>query len=65
VTHTHDFGTILLIPFLSKVETRPQLAELHTHTAARWIALDEWHQLQWAPADLLIIETLLKLELSK
>ena len=65
VTHTYDFGTIQLIPFLSKVETRPQLGELHAHAAARWIALDEWDQLQWAPADLPIIERLQKTELSK
>ena len=60
VTHAYDFGAIQLIPFLSKVETRPQLGELHAHTAARWIALDNWDQLQWAPADLPIIEMLQK-----
>lgn len=65
VTHVYDFGTIQLIPFLSKVETRPELGELHAHAAARWIALDEWDQLQWAPADLPIIERFLKTELSK
>lgn len=65
VTHVYDFYTIQLIPFLSKVETRPQLGELHAHAAARWIALDEWDQLQWAPADLPIIERLLKTEFSK
>jgi 8-oxo-dGTP diphosphatase len=65
VTHAYDFGTIQLIPFLSKVETRPQLGELHAHAAARWVALDEWDQLQWAPADLPIIEMLQKTESSK
>lgn len=65
VTHAYDFGTIQLIPFLSEVERRPQLNELHAHAAARWIALDKWDQLQWAPADLPIIERLLKTELSK
>ncbi|MGJ8652603.1 MAG: (deoxy)nucleoside triphosphate pyrophosphohydrolase [Opitutaceae bacterium] len=62
VTHAYDFCTIQLIPFLSKGDTRPQLGELHAHAAARWIALDEWDQLQWAPADLPIIEKLLKKE---
>jgi mutator protein MutT len=65
VTHAYDFCTIQLIPFLSKVDTRPQLGELHAHAAAQWIALDKWNQLQWAPADLPIIERLLKTELSK
>jgi 8-oxo-dGTP diphosphatase len=65
VTHIYDFGTIQLIPFLSKVESRPLLGELHAHAAARWIALNEWDQLQWAPADLPIIERLQKTELSK
>lgn len=65
VTHTYDFGTIQLIPFLLKLEARPQLGELHAHATARWIALDEWDQLQWAPADLPIIERLLKTELSE
>ncbi|MGZ0707619.1 (deoxy)nucleoside triphosphate pyrophosphohydrolase [Coraliomargarita sp. W4R53] len=65
VTHAYDFCTIQLIPFLSKIDTRPQLGELHAHAAARWIALDEWDQLQWAPADLPIIEMLQKTELSE
>jgi len=65
VTHAYDFGTIQLIPFLSKVDTRPHLGELHAHAAARWIALDEWDQLQWAPADVPIIERLLQTELPK
>tara|TARA_B110001469_G_scaffold30317_1_gene30885 strand:+ start:253 stop:687 length:435 start_codon:yes stop_codon:yes gene_type:complete len=65
VTHAYDFCTIQLIPFLSKVDTRPQLGELHAHAAVQWIAWDDWDQLQWEPADLPIIEILLKTELSK
>lgn len=65
VTHVYDFGTIQLIPFLSKLETRPQLSELHAHAATRWIALDECDQLEWAPADLPIIEMLRHTELAK
>lgn len=65
VTYAYDFCTIQLIPFLSKVEARPQLGDLHAHTAARWIALDEWGQIQWAPADLPIIERLQKTQLSQ
>jgi len=65
VTHEYEFGTIQLIPFLSKVEKHPELSELHAHAAAQWIALDQWDQLQWAPADLPIIEKLIKTQLSK
>ncbi|MDQ8209300.1 (deoxy)nucleoside triphosphate pyrophosphohydrolase [Coraliomargarita sp. SDUM461003] len=65
VTHEYDFGTIQLTPFLSKVDKRPQLGELHAHAAARWIALDDCDQLEWAPADLPIIEMLRHTELSK
>jgi 8-oxo-dGTP diphosphatase len=65
VTHTYDFGTIQLIPFLSEVDAPLQLGKLHVHAAARWIALQEWEQLQWAPADVPIIEGLLKSDLSK
>lgn len=65
VTHVYDFGTIQLIPFLSKVDKRPQLDELNAHAAAQWIALDDCDQLQWAPADLPIIEMLRHTELSK
>lgn len=64
VTHAYDFGTIQLIPFLSKLDSRPQLGELNAHAAARWISLDEWDQLQWAPADAPIIERLLKTEVN-
>lgn len=64
VIHAYEFGTIMLIPFLSKVDSRPQLGELHAHAAVRWIALDEWGKLQWAPADLPIIERLLQTEVN-
>lgn len=64
VTHAYDFGTIQLIPFLSKLDCRPKLGDLNAHAAARWISLDEWDQLQWAPADLPIIERLLQPEVN-
>lgn len=62
VTHHYDFGTIQLIPFITHVETRPKITHLHAHAAARWIALTGWDQLQWAPADIPIIERLLQAE---
>ncbi len=64
VTHTYDFGTIHLIPFIARVETRPVIPALNVHAAAQWIALNEWDQLQWAPADVPIIERLLQTEIS-
>lgn len=65
VTHQYDFGNIQLIPFLTKMEIHPKLSELNAHAAAQWIALKDWNQLQWAPADLPIIDWLLSTELSK
>lgn len=62
VTHYYDFGTIRLTPFVMHVETRPEIAHLHAHAAAKWIALDDWEQLPWAPADVTIIERLLQTE---
>ncbi|MGB0258499.1 MAG: (deoxy)nucleoside triphosphate pyrophosphohydrolase [Coraliomargarita sp.] len=62
VTHHYDFGTIQLIPFITRVETRPELPELNAHAAAQWIALNDWEQLQWAPADIPIIERILQTE---
>lgn len=64
VTHTYDFGTIRLIPFTTYFETQPTFPHLTAHTATQWIALDEWEQLQWAPADLPIIERLLRTGIS-
>jgi 8-oxo-dGTP diphosphatase len=64
VTHHYDFGTIQLIPFITRVETHPELPELNAHAAAQWIALNNWKQLPWAPADIPIIEGLLKTEVS-
>jgi 8-oxo-dGTP diphosphatase len=65
VTHTYDFGTIRLIPFTAYFETQPTFPHLTAHAATQWIALNDWKQLQWAPADLPIIERLLKSDLSK
>lgn len=64
VTHHYTFGTIRLIPFITLLKTRPDLSQLNAHAAARWIALHDWDQLQWAPADVPIIERLLQTEIS-
>lgn len=65
VTHTYDFGTIRLTPFMAHVEKRPDIPILNAHAAARWISLNSWNQLQWAPADLPIIKHLLQTEMTK
>jgi 8-oxo-dGTP diphosphatase len=57
VEHTYDFGTIRLLPFLSKGGERPTLT-LTEHTAAKWIDPREWSLLDWAPADIPILEAL-------
>ncbi len=64
VKHRYNFGVIQLIPFITSVETRPELSELNAHAAAQWIALEDWEQLSWAPADIPIIERLLNTEIS-
>ena len=62
VTHRYDFGTIQLTPFITRVETHPEISHLHAHEAAQWIALKDWDQLHWTPADVPIIEKLLQTE---
>ena len=62
VTHQYEFGVIQLIPFLRKMDTHPKISKLNAHAATQWIALGKWNQLQWAPADLPIIDMLLNTE---
>jgi len=61
VDHTYPFGPVHLIPFQHVCENRPEL-ELKEHSDARWIRLKDWEQLDWAPADLPVIEQLLDQE---
>ena len=60
VTHSYDFGSIRLIPFLARCEHRPVL-ELVEHSAARWVDASNANSLDWAPADLPILGELLSL----
>jgi 8-oxo-dGTP diphosphatase len=57
VEHIYDFGMIRLIPFLARCESRP-LITLTEHVAARWVTRDNAQELEWAPADLPILDEL-------
>lgn len=60
VTHRYDFGEIRLIPFLARCEIRPEV-HLVEHTEARWIPIGEAQGLDWAPADIPIVQELQEL----
>lgn len=57
VEHLYDFGTIRLVPLLSECAEQPAIV-LYEHVEARWLALDELDSVEWAPADLPILEQL-------
>ena len=65
VVHDYDFGRIELTPFIARVARRPEGLTLHAHRAAQWIALADWQRLQWADADVPIIQRLLQTELGR
>ena len=56
--HVYPFGAIRLIPFLQRCKRPPDLT-LHEHRAAKWLEPHAWPSLDWAPADIPIIEHLL------
>nr|WP_204398850.1 (deoxy)nucleoside triphosphate pyrophosphohydrolase [Arcanobacterium pluranimalium]MBM7825021.1 8-oxo-dGTP diphosphatase [Arcanobacterium pluranimalium] len=54
--HEYEFGTVRLDAyFCTVVGSSPQLTE---HQAMRWLSADELFDVQWAPADIPIIEEL-------
>lgn len=56
--HDYDFGTVILDAyFCTIIGDEPQLTE---HQAIRWLSRDELFDVEWAPADIPIIETLAK-----
>jgi 8-oxo-dGTP diphosphatase len=59
VHHEYDYGSIYLQPFISACEQHPELS-LNEHKDAQWIFLSDWKQLLWAPADIPIVEKLLR-----
>ncbi|QBG48144.1 (deoxy)nucleoside triphosphate pyrophosphohydrolase [Verrucomicrobia bacterium S94] len=58
-THEYDFGTIRLTPFLHECVERP-LISLTEHIDSKWVVPSEWTLLKWAPADIPIVEHLVK-----
>ena len=56
--HAYDFGTIRLTPYLHRCKERPEIV-LTEHLDSCWVDPTEWQELQWAPADIPIIENLL------
>lgn len=57
----HDYGThqILLLPFLCSYESGT--LELSEHKEARWLTISELPSLEWAPADIPVVEELIHL----
>jgi 8-oxo-dGTP diphosphatase len=58
-THSYEFGSIELIPFLSQCAIRPGLM-LTEHIAETWLHPHEYNSLVWAPADIPILEQLVQ-----
>ena len=57
VFYEYDFAHITLLPFLSRCINRPVI-HLIEHQAYQWLPMDRLHQVNWAPADLPILEEL-------
>ena len=59
VVHHYARGTIKLLPFICSLEEGT--ITLREHTAARWLLPEELPALDWAPADLPVLESYLRL----
>lgn len=57
--HSYEFGTIRLMPFLHRCIVRPDFF-LTEHVDSRWMNASDWDGYAWAPADVPIVEQLLK-----
>jgi 8-oxo-dGTP diphosphatase len=57
VVHEYPFGVIRLLPFLSRI-VRPSLIRLVEHSEHRWVTPQTWGSLEWAPADLPVLDQL-------
>ncbi|NDV61508.1 (deoxy)nucleoside triphosphate pyrophosphohydrolase [Puniceicoccales bacterium CK1056] len=57
VEHRENGHHLILIPFLCK-PAQEQAPVLHEHVEMRWANLQELRRLEWAPADIPIVETL-------
>jgi len=54
VFYSYPWINIELIPFICTIQSGDLVA--HEHDALRFISLKELHTLEWAPADLLVID---------
>lgn len=58
VTYDYDFGVVNLSTFICKVVSgEPKLTE---HIQAKWVTFESLSELDWAPADLPIVEKLVE-----
>lgn len=57
VVHVYEFGKICLIPFFIRCSNRPHIRLLE-HIEHRWVSIEEAAGLDWAPADVPILEEL-------
>ena len=57
--HSYEFGTIRLTPFFHRCIVRPEFF-LTEHIDSRWMHASDWEGFLWAPADVPIVEQLLK-----
>lgn len=55
VVHEYPFGVIRLLPFVSEI-VRPPVIRLVEHSEHRWVTPQTWVNLEWAPADLPILD---------
>ncbi|MGY3702983.1 DNA mismatch repair protein MutT [Vagococcus martis] len=58
VSFDYDFGRVNLSTFICHLESgEPQLTE---HLQSKWVSFDKLTQLDWAPADIPIVEKLME-----
>lgn len=58
VTYDYDFGVVNLSTFICEVVSgEPKLTE---HIQAKWVTFESLSELDWAPADLPIVEKLME-----
>lgn len=63
LTHNYPTFTVTLYPFICAIESGKII--LHEHAAIAWLPPDELHMLDWAEADLPVIEAYLAATLQK
>jgi len=57
VTFAYPFISIRLHPFLSHLQ-KPIDVSLSEHIDSRWLAYEHWHSVDWAPADIPVLDQL-------